>query len=157
LKQYETALIFDAQLEETEFENELQKVISLIESNSGKIVKTDRWGVRKLAYPIKKHPQGYYTFVYYEAPPDIPRMIETNLRINENCLRFMTIVPEFPFEFESEKSQSRERRGKPESDYRERGSESPASSWSKKTEDSENRSEAKPESEPEQDQEEREV
>ncbi|MBD3381598.1 MAG: 30S ribosomal protein S6 [candidate division Zixibacteria bacterium] len=100
LRQYETALIFDAQLEEPEFDGELKKVVGLIESNSGQIVKTDHWGVRKLAYPIRKRPQGYYVFLYYEAPPDTPRVIERALRINEHCLRFMTVVPEFPFDFE---------------------------------------------------------
>jgi len=107
VKFYETGLIFTPQLDESEFDNEIKKITDLIESNSGKIEKIDRWGIRRLAYEIKKKTQGYYTFVYYTSPTDVPGKIETMLRINENCLRFMTIVPEFKPEIEKPERERR--------------------------------------------------
>ena len=97
---YETGLIFDPQLDEAGFDEELKKVTDLIEGNSGKIEKIDRWGIRKLAYQIKKKSQGFYAFVYHTSPNQVPKMLEGMLRINEHCLRFMTIVPDVPPEFE---------------------------------------------------------
>ncbi len=107
MKFYETGLILDPQLDEAGFDGEIKKVTDIIESNSGQIEKVDRWGIRRLAYQIKKKSQGFYTFIYYNAPTEVPRMIETMLRIDENCLRFMTIVPEFKPDFE--KAAQRER------------------------------------------------
>jgi small subunit ribosomal protein S6 len=107
VKFYETGLIFTPQLDESEFDNEIKKITDLIESNSGKIEKVDRWGIRRLAYEIKKKTQGYYTFIYYTSPTDVPGKIETMLRINENCLRFMTIVPDFEPEFERPEREER--------------------------------------------------
>jgi small subunit ribosomal protein S6 len=101
---YETGLIFDPQLEEAGFDEELKKVTDLIEANSGKIEKIDRWGIRKLAYQIKKKSQGFYAFIYYTSPGQVPKLLEGMLRINEHCLRFMTIVPDVPPDFEEQES-----------------------------------------------------
>jgi len=103
---YETGLIFDPQLEEAGYDEEFKKVTDLIEANSGKIQKIDRWGIRKLAYQIKKKSQGYYGFVYYNAPGGVPSLLENVLRINENCLRFMTIVSDFPPDFDEKPPES---------------------------------------------------
>ena len=95
VKLYETGLIFDPQLDDAGFDAEIKKVTDIIESNSGQIEKVDRWGIRKLAYLIKKRPQGYYTFIYHNSPPNVPQLLEAMLRIDENCLRYMTIVPDY--------------------------------------------------------------
>lgn len=116
MKFYETGLILDPQLDEAGFDGEIKKVTDIIESNSGTIEKVDRWGIRRLAYQIKKRSQGFYTFIYYNSPPEVPRMIETMLRIDENCLRFMTIVPEFKPEFEKAVQKERPHR-QPEVSY----------------------------------------
>ena len=110
MKFYETGLILDPQMDEAGFDGEIKKVTDIIESNSGTIEKVDRWGVRRLAYQIKKRSQGFYTFIYYNSPPEVPRLIETMLRINENCLRFLTIVPDFKPDFEKIPQRERPRR-----------------------------------------------
>lgn len=110
MKFYETGLIFDPQLDDAGFDGEIKKVTDIIESNSGNIEKVDRWGIRRLAYQIKKRSQGFYTFIYYNAPTEVPRMIESMLRINENCLRFMTIVPDSKPDFEKPEQRERPRR-----------------------------------------------
>lgn len=116
MKFYETGLIIDPQLDEAGFDGEIKKVTDIIESNSGQIEKVDRWGLRRLAYQIKKKSQGFYTFIYYNAPPEVPRMIETMLRIDENCLRFMTIVPDFKPDFEKP-AQKEKPRPQPEASH----------------------------------------
>ena len=89
-------------MDDAGFDAEIKKVTDIIETNSGKVEKIDRWGIRKLAYLIKKKPQGYYTFIYHNSPPNVPQLLETMLRIDENCLRYMTIVPDFKVDLEEE-------------------------------------------------------
>jgi len=99
MRLYETGLIFNPQLEEAEYDNQINKVTNLIESNSGKIEKIDRWGVRNMAYEIKKMTQGFYVFFYYTSSPEVPLVIENVMRINEDCLRFLTIRPDYQIDF----------------------------------------------------------
>jgi small subunit ribosomal protein S6 len=72
--------------------SEFDAVAKLIESQ-GKLVKVDRWGKRKLAYSIRKRTHGEYAVFYYEADSGaLAAEIEKRLRINENCLRWLTVA-----------------------------------------------------------------
>ncbi len=57
----------------------------------GTMLKVDRWGKKRLAYPISKKSHGEYTVFYYEAPTSFPAEMEKRFRINENILRWLTI------------------------------------------------------------------
>ncbi len=50
------------------------------------------WGKRKLAYPIKYEPDGFYVIYTFSAQPDVPKEIERQLDLNDSVLRFMTTV-----------------------------------------------------------------
>ena len=54
MRKYETAFILDPGLDEATLDKEVKKVEELIENNKGKIIQTDRWGLRKLTYHIRK-------------------------------------------------------------------------------------------------------
>lgn len=71
--------------------SEFDAVSKLIESQ-GKIIRVDRWGKRKLAYTIRKKNHGEYGVFYYEAEAALPAELEKRLRINENVLRWLTVV-----------------------------------------------------------------
>jgi small subunit ribosomal protein S6 len=94
MKLYETGVIIDSQLEESQINQQIEQLESLINNNGGKIVKIDRWGMRRLAYEIKKRQQGFYVFISYESESVVPQKIEQAFRVNESVLRFMTIVPD---------------------------------------------------------------
>jgi small subunit ribosomal protein S6 len=94
MRNYELAYIADPELDE-DGRNELEtKVKSWIEAAGGKVLKVDRWDKRRLAYPIKKHQDGYYYFVQAEMQPESGHAIERDLRINEQILRFMIVAKE---------------------------------------------------------------
>jgi len=90
-KQYETVLVVDAMIPDESIASEFDAVSKLIESQ-GKVIRVDRWGKRRLAYPIRKRSHGEYAAFYYEAEGALPSELEKRLRINENVLRWLTVV-----------------------------------------------------------------
>jgi small subunit ribosomal protein S6 len=94
VRNYELAYIADPELEEEALEDLEVKVKGWIESAGGTPGKFDRWGKRRLAYPIKKKSDGYYVFVNIEMPPQAGALIERDLRLSEHILRFMITLQE---------------------------------------------------------------
>lgn len=94
MKLYETGVIFSSQLDESQIMQQTEQVQSLITDNGGKIVDVDRWGMRKMAYDIKKMQQGFYVFFRYEAEGKVPQALEKAFFVNESVLRFLTTIPE---------------------------------------------------------------
>jgi small subunit ribosomal protein S6 len=91
VKRYETILVVDAMIPDESIASEFDAVAKLIESQ-GKITRVDRWGKRRLAYPVRKRTHGEYAAFYYEAEGALPAELEKRLRINENALRWLTVV-----------------------------------------------------------------
>ena len=92
MNRYELTYIIDTALEEEARKELIEKISSLIAQNGGEVEKVDEtWGKRRLAYPINDKPEGYYVLVTMQAPAELPKEIERNLRINENVLRSLVI------------------------------------------------------------------
>jgi len=111
LTTYETIFVLDPALEDHGVQKEIQKVEELIAGRQGKIVKTEKWGLKKFAYPIKKKLQGFYTLIYFEGDGNIPSELERSYKLNESCLRYLTVLSESkaqPEEQEEKKEESKE-------------------------------------------------
>ena len=92
MNRYELTYIIDTALEEEARKELIEKVSALIAQNGGEVEKVDEtWGKRRLAYPLNDKPEGYYVLVTMQAPAELPKEIERNLRINENVLRSLVI------------------------------------------------------------------
>jgi small subunit ribosomal protein S6 len=63
----------------------------VIEQNGGKVEKTEMWGVKSLAFRIKKNRKAHFTLFNVDAPAKAVAEMERQMRINEDILRFMTI------------------------------------------------------------------
>jgi small subunit ribosomal protein S6 len=63
----------------------------VVESNGGKVEKTEMWGVKSLAYRIKKNRKAHFAMFNLDAPAAAIAEMERQMRINEDILRFMTI------------------------------------------------------------------
>lgn len=92
MQNYETTLILSPILPEAEWEAKVSRYEGLITAAGGEIKKKEIWGVRKLAYPIRHRSQGYYVFFQYQAPGEVPRELERNIRLDEEILRHLTVV-----------------------------------------------------------------
>uniref|UniRef100_A0A7V6CDS1 Small ribosomal subunit protein bS6 n=1 Tax=Thermodesulfobacterium geofontis TaxID=1295609 RepID=A0A7V6CDS1_9BACT len=69
----------------------LEKIKQIVESKEGKILKIDEWGLRKLAYPIKKKKQGYYVLIEFYGLADLTKDLEEFFRIDERVVRFIIV------------------------------------------------------------------
>ena len=92
MRTYETTFALDARLEEADVEKELNKVLKIIGDASGSVAKSDRWGVRRLAYEIKGRIQGNFFHVVHTSPASVPIELERTFRLNESVLRQLTVV-----------------------------------------------------------------
>ena len=91
MRRYETIFIVRPNVAEDEIEAVISKTSSIIEGDGGTIIKIDKWGLKKLAYLIKKETQGYYVFVDYAAIPDSVSEMERIFRINDKVLKYLTL------------------------------------------------------------------
>ena len=93
MAQYELAILYDPGLE-IDLEKATSRIEKIVAENKGKIVKTDNWGVRKLAYPIKKHESAIYVFYTLELEPTSIQKLESTLHITDEVIRFMLTKPD---------------------------------------------------------------
>jgi small subunit ribosomal protein S6 len=94
LKEYELAVIFDATLEEEKIDQEIAKLTTLLEKEKCEIVRIDKWGVKKLAYPIKKQENGFYSIIYFNGTSAIIPELDRINKINDLVLRHMVVKSE---------------------------------------------------------------
>jgi len=92
---------------------------TIVETEGGKVEKQEYWGLRSLAYRIKKNRKGHYVLLNLNAPANAIVELERQLKINEDVLRFMSVRVE-AFE-QSNSSRKRERDDNERSERGERG------------------------------------
>jgi len=63
----------------------------IIESNNGKVVKTETWGLRSLAYKIQKNRKAHFVLLDIEAPAGVVAELERQTSINEDVIRYLTV------------------------------------------------------------------
>ena len=91
MRKFETLLLISPELPLEAREAALDKIKGLVERSQGKISEVDVWGMRDLAYPVRKQHRGYYVRLEYLGPGEIVAELESNLRITEGLLKFMTV------------------------------------------------------------------
>ena len=89
---YETVIIFDSLLEDSQVQEKIQRLSGLVAPNGGDSIRVDVWGKRKLAYPIDKKEQGIYAILRYETEPSSLTEFERVMRLDEQVLRQLTVV-----------------------------------------------------------------
>ena len=93
MKNYEMVLIFSASLEEGAVTEELAKITAIIEKSKGTITKTDIWGVKRLAYPIKHQENGFYVILYFSSDTAVLPELDRLNKINDKILRHLIVKP----------------------------------------------------------------
>jgi small subunit ribosomal protein S6 len=88
---YETTYILNAALEDAELEAIAQRVNDFITEQGGELVEVNKWGRRRLAYPIKKKYNGYYVYTVFNAPAKLVPALERFFVLDENFLRHLTL------------------------------------------------------------------
>ncbi len=88
---YETTIIINAALEDNDIDAVINKVTAYIENNGGTIKELDRWGRKRLAYPINKKFNGFYVHIEFDANPELVPIVERFLVLEDTILRHLTL------------------------------------------------------------------
>jgi len=92
IKSYESVVIINAALEDEQIESTISRLQEVITTHGGEIFDIDRWGRKRLAYPIQKAKSGYYVIFRFNAPTNLISIYERSLRLDENVIRYLTIA-----------------------------------------------------------------
>ncbi len=110
---YECVLIARNDVTQQQVESLADQIGQLVEGDGGSIKKREYWGLRGLAYRVKKNRKGHYMLLGLDAPAPFITEMERQLRLNEDVIRFMTLrvdeIEEGPSSILSRKSEDRER------------------------------------------------
>jgi small subunit ribosomal protein S6 len=91
MRRYETIFIIRPTIAEDEITGIIEKVNSIIEADGGTFIKIDKWGLKKLAYLIKKESQGHYVYVDYASISASVAEMERIFRIDDRILKYLTV------------------------------------------------------------------
>ena len=94
MRLYESVIIARQDVSTTQVETMIDEFSAIIEKAGGSIHKKEFWGLRGLAYRIKKNRKGHYVMLNIETDSDTLKEYERIMGLNEDVLRFMTIAIE---------------------------------------------------------------
>ncbi|MGK2904734.1 MAG: 30S ribosomal protein S6 [Desulfuromonadales bacterium] len=72
----------------------IDKYQKILTDQGAEILKLDNWGIRTLAYPVKKQTKGCYVLVIFDAGPTVIAEFERRMRIDEKVIKFQTVILE---------------------------------------------------------------
>lgn len=91
IRMYESTYILTPDLSEEEINQVIDKFNSYMENAGVKIINQEKWGFKKLAYPIQKKQSGYYVFTEFQAPASFVKKFEQEYRYDVRILRYLTV------------------------------------------------------------------
>lgn len=89
---YESTVIINASLDDTQVESVITRITETITKNGGAVTALNKWGRKRLAYPINKKTNGYYLNMEFAAPSGLIAVLERSYQLDEMVLRYLTIV-----------------------------------------------------------------
>ena len=90
MNHYETVFILTPVLSDAQMKEAVEKFKGFLVDNGVEMVNEERWGLKKLAYPIQKKSTGFYCLFEFKGEPTIVKKLETAYRRDERVLRFLT-------------------------------------------------------------------
>jgi small subunit ribosomal protein S6 len=94
MRQYETGFLISPNLTEEETDSLILQMTEVVSQKKGKMLKEDRWGKRRLAYPIDRFEEAFYVFFHYEGEHDVPSELERRFKQTDTVLRYLTVKKE---------------------------------------------------------------
>jgi small subunit ribosomal protein S6 len=113
---YEHVFLARQDLSQAQVDALAANATEIVETNKGKVTKTETWGLKNLAYKIKRNRKAHYVMLNIDAPAGVVAELERQTSINEDVIRFLTIRVDELEEGPSAqmRKQDRERRGRRE-------------------------------------------
>lgn len=91
MRKFETLVLLSPELAADAREALIGTLTGVVEREQGRIITVDHWGMRDLAYPVRKQMRGYYVRLEYEVPGAAVAELERNIRIADGIFKFMTV------------------------------------------------------------------
>lgn len=88
---YEAVCIIKPEVGDETVKGIVEKVRDVLEKGKGTLDDVEKWGRRRLAYPIQKKNEGYYILLNFSAPPDTAKELDRVLKLNEDVMRHQII------------------------------------------------------------------
>ena len=88
---YEHTFLARQDLAQAQVDALAEAATKIVEDNQGKVVKTETWGLRSLAYKIAKNRKAHYVMLEIDAPAGVVAELERQTQINEDVIRYMTV------------------------------------------------------------------
>jgi small subunit ribosomal protein S6 len=110
---YENVFIARQEISAAQVDALSDQFTAVLSENGGGVKKKEYWGLKTLAYRIKKNRKGHYVLLNIDAPPAAVQEMERQMRINEDILRFLTVRVDELEEGQSAMLQSRGREDRP--------------------------------------------
>ncbi|HEX8401864.1 MAG TPA: 30S ribosomal protein S6 [Allosphingosinicella sp.] len=88
---YEHVFLARQDLAQAQVDALAQAATEIVETNGGRVVRTETWGLRSLAYRISKNRKAHYVALDFDAPPGVVAELERQTQINEDVVRYLTI------------------------------------------------------------------
>ena len=91
MNKYESVLIARQDLGASQVNTLVDELKNVISAQGGEVVRVDNWGLKNLAYRIKKNRKGHYVLLNISAPATAVAEYERVMRVNEDIIRYMTV------------------------------------------------------------------
>jgi small subunit ribosomal protein S6 len=88
---YENVFVARQDISAAQVEALADAFTTLVNEQGGQVTKREYWGLRNIAYRIKKNRKGHYVLLNLDAPPQAVNELERNMRINEDVIRYLTV------------------------------------------------------------------
>lgn len=88
---YESIYILNPDLSSEENQKIQEAMSEIVKKQDGDVHVVDDWGVKRLAYDVKKHSKGHYVLMQFQGKADTVRELERNYRLNDGVIKYMTL------------------------------------------------------------------
>jgi small subunit ribosomal protein S6 len=91
MRRYETIFIASPTLTDEQSDELVKQYEGIIAEQGGELLKTDKWGRKKLAYEVQKFSEGYYTLFEMNAGPNLIAELERRFRNNDAVIKYLSV------------------------------------------------------------------
>jgi len=110
MRVYEELFIVRPNVTDEEIDPFIEQLSQVVTSRGGTVDKSEKWGVRKLAYRVEKLNEGYYVLLQFSAGPDVVKEMERRLRVADLVMKFITVRIDEKLKKIDKRRKSREKR-----------------------------------------------
>lgn len=91
MRKFETLLLLSPELSAEMRDGIITQITGIITREGGAVAEVDPWGMRDLAYPVRKQMRGFYVRLEYSGPAALVAELERNIRITDGIYKFVTV------------------------------------------------------------------